>query len=145
MKRLFPLVLLGVTAVTPAQARMVRGCVSSTDGPLTFTVDSVDCRKELTRIYGRLEGRPHTSSRIDAVTLVTDKTPLRECTDMDGVDFNRYFQWEDDGTINVELDFGPVRNGESGQLTFTTPLGKSVTDWRPAPKAVKSGKNKKRR
>ncbi len=137
MKRLFPLLLLSAMAVPSARAKMVRECVSATEGPLTFTVDSVDCRKDLTRVYGHLEGRPHTSARIDAVTLVTDKSPLRECTDIDGVDFNRYFQWEDDGRIGVELDFGPVRNAQSGTLTFTTPLGKSVTDWRPAPKQTK--------
>lgn len=134
MKRLALFLLVALVAVMPAGARMLRGCVSATDGEPEFVVDSIDCRKDLTRVYGRLKGRPHTSSRIDAIVMQTPGAILKECADIDGVDFNRWFQWEDDGQIAVELDFGPVKDARSGEMIFTTPRGKTTVKWStPAP------------
>lgn len=140
MKRLiFPL-LASIMAFLPVNARMVRGCVSASEGEPAFTVDSIDCRKDLTRVYGRVQGRPHTSMRIDAISMLVPGAVLKECTDIDGVDFNRWFQWEDDGVILLELDFGPVKDARTGQLTLVTPRGSSVVKWHtPAP----AKKNKK--
>lgn len=132
MNRMFVPLILACVAVVPVKAGMIRDCVSASDGTLTFVVDSIDCRKDLTRVYGRLEGRPNTSSRIDGVSLTPADGRLRQCTDIDGVDLNRYFQWEEDGVISVEIDFPPVRDMQSGQLTFTTPRGEGVTKWQPA-------------
>lgn len=90
------LLLLGLCC----SAKVVRGYASMTSGPLTLTVDSVDYRADLTRLYGKLSGRPHTSQRLDGAAM-----DGAAATDIDGIDFKRYFQWEDDGVIAVEIDF----------------------------------------
>ncbi len=85
-----------------------------------FKVDSIDYRKNLTRVYGSLTGRPHTSGRIDRVTLGG-----MECTDIDGIDLNRYYQWEDDGVILVEFDFPSMKPIREADIQFSTPRGES--------------------
>ncbi len=89
---------------------------------LTLVVDSIDFRSDLTRIYGRLIGRPHTSQRIDAMAFEVNGRRM-EASDIDGVDFKRWFQWEDDGVINVEVDFPMMSEFESGTLHISTPRG----------------------
>lgn len=49
-------------------------------------------------------GIPHTSQRIDSVDLVMG-SKIVKATDIDGVDFERYFQFEDQGVIMLEIDF----------------------------------------
>lgn len=49
-------------------------------------------------------GIPHTSQRIDSVDLVMG-SQIVKATDIDGVDFERYFQFEDQGVIMLEIDF----------------------------------------
>ncbi|MCM1164069.1 MAG: hypothetical protein NC339_07470 [Muribaculaceae bacterium] len=144
MKRLFIWLVALLSVALTSQARMIRGCESVSEGEPSFSVDSIDCRKDLTRVYGRVIGRPHTSSRIDAVGMLVPGGVLKECTDIDGVDFNRWFQWEDDSEILLELDFGPVKDARSGQLTFSSPRGTTIVKWTtPDTKADK--KLKKRR
>lgn len=129
MKQILSLALALMVGAIPLEAKMVRGFESASDDTLGFKVDSIDYRKDLTRVYGRLMGRPHTSARIDGATMTVGSSPVKECTDIDGVDFNRYFQWEDGGEINVELDFAPVKPAQRGQMIFATPRGKAVTSW----------------
>lgn len=61
-------------------------------------------RDGVTRISCTLIGSPHTSSRIDSCTLIVDGEACGSL-DIDGVDFQRYFQWEESGQIPVEIDF----------------------------------------
>ncbi len=89
---------------------------------LTLVVDSVDFRKDITRIYGRFIGRPHTSQRVDSMTMNIGGRKM-SATDIDGVDFNRWFQWEDNGVIDVEIDFPPMTLFESATLNIFTPRG----------------------
>ena len=49
-------------------------------------------------------GIPSTAQRIDAVTLVVGPKKIK-ATDIDGVDFERAFQFEDTGVQVIELDF----------------------------------------
>lgn len=49
-------------------------------------------------------GIPHTPQRIDSVDLVMG-SKIVKATDIDGVDFERYFQFEDQGVIMLEIDF----------------------------------------
>lgn len=58
----------------------------------------------IVRIEGNLYGLPHTSNRIDSITLHLRGVQFG-ATDIDGVDLKRYFQWEDDGIIPMEIDF----------------------------------------
>ena len=89
---------------------------------LTLVVDSIDYRQDLTRVYGKLIGTPHTSQRIDAMTL-TAGSNAHEAVDIDGVDFSRWFQWEEDGVIAVEIDFEAMAPVRDGVITINTPRG----------------------
>lgn len=114
-------VLIAMAAL--AHARVERRVSASAARHISVMVDSIDYRADLTRIYGRLAGRPHTSQRIDRVTLSTAGTAPAESTDIDGIDLKRWFQWEEDGIIPVEIDFPPMRRAQVMTLTVETPRG----------------------
>ena len=88
-------------------------------------VKSADFRKDLVRITCDIKGRPNTSQRIDAVSLMPSGKISHSASDIDGVDFKRYFQWEDNGVITIEIDF-PVTYHylRRFDLVFDTPYGK---------------------
>ena len=88
----------GVLAVQPRAAKQV---------PMTVMVDKVDNENsdEVTRVTCALLSTPHTSSRIDSIALVRPGGKRFMATDIDGVDFRRYFQWEDESYLMVEVDF----------------------------------------
>ncbi|MDE6581482.1 MAG: hypothetical protein K2K47_03025 [Duncaniella sp.] len=122
-----------VTVACAAHSGVVRGYVSAPAGisePVAFTVDSIDFRKDLTRVYGKLTGEPHTSNRIDDAMLYTPSGNY-EATDIDGVDFRRYFQWEDEGVILLEIDFPRAKSPSA--IGFTTVRGKAKINIAPAP------------
>ena len=56
-------------AVLVAQAHVERRYRTTASQHITLVVDSIDYRQDLTRVYGKLIGTPHTSQRIDAMTL----------------------------------------------------------------------------
>lgn len=58
----------------------------------------------VSRIGVNLQGLPHSSNRIDDVVLYHGGKQLH-ALDIDGVDFKRYFQWEDNGELYIEVDF----------------------------------------
>ncbi len=114
-----------ILVAAAGHGRVYRDYVTAPAGPsepVTFTVDSIDFRSDLTRVYGKVTGLPHTSNRIDGATLVT---PAGACqaTDIDGIDFRRYFQWEDDGVILVEIDF--PRAKDASAIGFVTVRGEA--------------------
>lgn len=109
-------------AVMVAQARVERKYKASASQHITLKVDSIDYRQDLTRLYGKLIGVPHTSQRIDGLTLTVSERPYA-AIDIDGVDFKRWFQWEDDGVICVEIDFEPMRPLKHGVITINTARG----------------------
>lgn len=119
---------LCVMAMTPvdiyADSMVQRSLSSSTVGSLEIIADSIDYRSDVTRIYCRLSGKAHTSSRIDSVSV---SMPVRvSATDIDGVDFKRWFQWEDDGVIPVEIDFPPMKPVKNMTINVLTPRGSVV-------------------
>lgn len=126
MKRILTLIISAAITVTSLSAKVVRDYGSTSDSVLTFVVDSIDYRQDLTRVYGRIQGRPHTSNRIDEVQYISTRTALKS-NDIDGVDFRRYFQWEDDGEIPIEIDFPATKPDAGVQFIFTTPRGQSTT------------------
>lgn len=117
-------------------------CLSSgsSTGSLTFLADSVDFRSDLTRVYGRLSGRPHTSNRIDFISVRPTEGKQSESTDIDGVDMKRWFQWEDDGIIPVEIDFPAMSPQNNMVITVQGPRGESI--WKLTNRSKKSGKKK---
>lgn len=80
-------------------------------------------RDGVTRIAFNLQGLPHTSNRIDDVILFI-KGKSCHASDIDGVDFKRYFQWEEDGIIPIEVDFPKQKKFESSDsVQFITVHG----------------------
>lgn len=110
----------------PLGAKVVRKYSSTPDATLAVKVDSVDFRSDLTRVYCKFSGLPHTSHRVDSATLETDGK-IYPGNDIDGVDFKRYFQWEDDGIIMIEIDFPAMTNFKFARLCLSTPRGASLT------------------
>ena len=88
------------TATLPeAQAQ-----VNQLDADVNVIPDKVTPPADGIRISVCLVGIPSTAQRIDAVTLVVGPKKIK-ATDIDGVDFERAFQFEDTGVQVIELDF----------------------------------------
>lgn len=124
MKHLF-LVILTLCcsiAVSGQVVGLTKGRPAAARSSMTVTVDSVDFRTDLTRVYCHVNGRPHTAQRIDRVMLEAPGVSVA-ANDIDGVDFERYFQWEDEGVINLELDFAPLPKLDQITLKMTTIYG----------------------
>lgn len=93
---------------------------------MSIAVDSVMQRDDVTRVYARLIGKPHTSQRIDSITLHAPKflPAAIGATDIDPIYFHRGFQWEDEAEMPVEIDFAPVsRKLSAFTITAITPYG----------------------
>lgn len=136
MKRIITLIASAAIVSTSLSAKVVKDFTSTSDNVLTFTVDSIDYRQDLTRVYGRVQGRPHTSARIDEVQYIGNGAAWT-ATDIDGVDFRRYFQWEDENEIPLEIDFPATKPDSGVQLVFTTARGQSTTTAKTAAKTKK--------
>ena len=137
------LMALAVAAIAlPAQLRAddVRLSSATSTGSLTLLADSVDFRSDLTRVYGRLSGRPHTSNRIDFISVRASEGAETESSDIDGVDMKRWFQWEDDGIIPVEIDFPAMKPQTYMVITVQGPRGESI--WKITNRTKKSKKRK---
>ncbi len=81
-----------------------------------------------TRFIVDLVSVPNTSSRIDSATWIADG---RRClaNDIDGVDFQRYFQWEEDGVVRVEIDFPRLKRlPRNSRIVLHTVHGDCVVD-----------------
>lgn len=125
---LISLILLLAAAVIAVakDTRDVRRCSSTSAGQLTLLADSIDFRTDLTRLYGQLQGRPHTSDRIDRVFISVGGKET-DASDIDGVDFRRWFQWEDEGLIPVEIDLPPMKPATTLKVYAVSPRG--VATW----------------
>lgn len=99
--------------------------------PFSLTVDSIEMRSDVARIYGHIYGTPHTSARIDgffikpAVEAVPIGTKIveEEAFDIDGFEFTHRFQWEDNGDIPVEIDIKPFPEADLYFIRITHPNG----------------------
>lgn len=78
--------------------------VNQLDADINIIPDKVTKTDDGIRIALCLIGIPHTSQRIDSVDLVIGEKKYA-ATDIDGVDFERYFQFEDEGVLTIEVDF----------------------------------------
>lgn len=112
-----------------AQCRPVTATARQTP-QMKVEIDSVDFRPDLTRVYCRAIGRPHTAHRIDAAEIRSIGVKAA-ASDIDGVDFNRYFQWEDSGVIPLEIDFPPMHESSTVQVGLTTVYGEVTTATTP--------------
>ncbi|MDE7154507.1 MAG: hypothetical protein K2O00_08745 [Muribaculaceae bacterium] len=93
--------------------------------PVTIDVLAIsnDNSDGVTRMTVRLTSLPNTSSRVDSVTLVAPGGSRFLATDIDGIDFKRYFQWEDDGKVTVDVDFPRQTKTDGGKVIFHTVYG----------------------
>ena len=110
---------LSAQTVTDYQSQTVSGAVG-------FRITKVEFRDDLTRVYGELIGKPHTAARIDEITLTIAPGKSYGWADIDGIDANRYFQWEDEGRIAVEIDFPAMKRPASFTLRAVGPAGESL-------------------
>lgn len=123
MKKLLVLAVAGVSFLMAAQSP--RQCGSVDSKPRHFMQVAVDGINRNTgdgvmRVSCTLTSTPHTSSKIDSVTAVIGGRRFK-AVDIDGVDFGRYFQWEDEGVIPVEVDFArPMKTTRNDSIKFHT-------------------------
>lgn len=80
------------------------------------------------RLSIKLVGPSHSSSRVDSAKIFMADGLIYAATDIDGIDFNRYFQWEDGGVQSIEIDFPMVADYSSADtLIFYTVHGEYKT------------------
>lgn len=99
---------------------------AGSSGVVGFIVSKIEFRSDLTRVYGSLVGRPHTSARIDSMILELPSGSSYSWTDIDGVDAKRYFQWEDTPEIEVEIDFPVMKPQDKIVIKVYGPNGESI-------------------
>lgn len=119
----FAAILLTAAASTSFMANETYAQVNQLDAEINIIPDKTTKTDEGIRISVCLVGIPHTSQRIDGVDLVIGQK-LVKATDIDGVDFERYFQFEDEGVQTIELDF-PFKGTlpKTAKLIFHTANG----------------------
>lgn len=113
--------------------------------PCIPTITNVEFRSDLTRVYVTLTGRPHTSYRIDFVRMILPSGKDLAFTDIDGIDAKRYFQWETDGVIDLEIDFPAVKAVNSFCLEFSGLDGEKLTASYSKKASKKSATNNKKK
>ena len=106
--RIFRNLILAVASLTACTAFVLpqnaSGQVNQLDADMNIIPDKAVKTDDGIRISLCLIGIPHTSQRIDSVDLRIDKKNY-PANDIDGVDFKRYVQFEDEGVITIEVDF----------------------------------------
>ena len=115
-------ILFLVIAVSVANARVEKNYKNTAADHVNLIIDSIDFREDLTRLYGRMIGIPHTSQKINRMEMKVGSSVFN-AEDIDGVDFERWFQWEDDGVISIEVDFKAMQPVKSGTLIIETARG----------------------
>ena len=121
--------ILLISASLCLEAKTLRTLNADCSGSIGFIADSIEYRADVTRLYGKIKGRPHTANRIDTLYGTFGKIKYSS-TDIDGVDMKRYFQWENSGLIPVEIYFPVVRTQTSFVLTLDGPRGESTWNIR---------------
>ncbi len=140
MRRLLLAMTIALVSL-PGWSKVVRKYTTECAGATAAVIDSIDFRSDLTRVYARLKGTPHTSSRIDNITIQSGKTSL-VMNDLDGVDAERWFQWEDTPYIPIEIDFAPMKYG-GAKVVFSVTGPRGISTWVATPKTSMNKKKRK--
>lgn len=121
------LMLGGAAAMMPRQAVAQ---VYQADAEFNVIPDKVVPTDDGIRISVCLVGVPSTAQTINGVDLVVGPKVIK-ATDIDGVDFDRAFQFEDTGVMVIELDF-PFKGQlpKTATMTIHTPKGDVVAPAR---------------
>lgn len=105
--RAFLLLLLSLAAPSICAERTVVEPAWQARNTPVVTVDSILLRDTVSRLYITLKQLPHTTLTLHDDWTVQDSTGrfIGKVKEIDGVDFNRIFQFENDSTVNIEMDF----------------------------------------
>lgn len=98
-------------------------------------VDSIMSRDDVSRVYATMRGPINHSGRIDSSSAVINPSTRFEADDIDGVDFKRWFQWDDTGIINLEIDFPAASNlarRKNWTLVINTNIGELQLNVAPS-------------
>lgn len=125
MKRILSVILTAVIALTLSVAVNSQQNKKKETHPVTVDVIKINNNNSdgVTRITVRLTSLPNTASRVDSVSLYTCDGRKFSALDIDGIDFKRYFQWEETGQINVDVDFPRQNRLGCSRLVFHTVYG----------------------
>ena len=106
MRAFLLLLLLLVTLPLHAERTIANPAWIARNTPVV-TVDSILLRDTLCRLYITLKQLPHTTLTLHDDWVIQDSLghTIGRVQDIDGVDFNRIFQFESDSTQLVEMDF----------------------------------------
>ena len=96
--------MLTAAASVPLSVHEASAQVNQLDAEINIIPDKTVKTDDGIRISLCVVGIPHTSQRIDGIDLVIG-SKLVKAVDIDGVDFERYFQFEDSGVQTIEVDF----------------------------------------
>lgn len=124
MKALKFAALLLCASLAPATGSFQMSAqVNQADAEMNIIPDKTTKTDNGIRISAVLVGIPHTSQCINGVDLVIG-SKLVKATDIDGIDFERAFQFEDSGVQTVEIDF-PFSGAlpKTAKLVFHTDAG----------------------
>ena len=100
----FAAILLTAASSVPLSVHEASAQVNQLDAEINIIPDKTVKTDDGIRISLCVVGIPHTSQRIDGIDLVIG-SKLVKAVDIDGVDFERYFQFEDSGVQTIEVDF----------------------------------------
>lgn len=105
--RAFLLLLLSLVALPLHAERTIANPAWIARSTPVMTVDSILLRDTLCRLYITLKQLPHTTLTLHDDWVIQDSLghTISRAQDIDGVDFNRIFQFESDSTLSVEMDF----------------------------------------
>lgn len=105
--RAFSLLLLSLAALPLHAERTIATPAWTARNTPIVTVDSILLRDTLCRLYITLKQLPHTTLTLHDDWTIQDSLghTIGRAQDIDGVDFNRIFQFESDSTRSVEMDF----------------------------------------
>ncbi len=105
--RAYLLLLLSLSTLPLHAERMVTTPAWTARNTPIVTVDSILLRDTLCRLYITLKQLPHTTLTLHDDWVIQDSLghTIGRVQDIDGVDFNRIFQFESDSTLSVEMDF----------------------------------------
>ena len=100
------LLSLGPAWLQAAERTLIAPAWTARNTP-AITVDSILLRDTLSRLYITLKQLPHTTLTLHDDWAIQDSTGrlIGKVKEVDGVDFDRIFQFEDDSIINIEMDF----------------------------------------
>lgn len=111
--------MLGCSVTALAQTVMPCRMIQPKRHNITIEVTGCDNTNSdhVSRVGCNIISVPHTSTRVDSVTAVIAGHCFK-ADDIDGIDFQRYFQWEDEPKVYVEVDLPYTRKFQATDSVY---------------------------